>query len=158
MDKKPKNKHFVQKKWRFFFLTGLWHGFGRCGSPPKKTTMKPRIEIFADDGLMRRILFHALVDLPVEVGCSSCMNLDGGSWTMADLVILLHAAPLISGGELCGRLRCRPRHQRLYVIAWQQSEQAVLGLLECGVDQYLTLPVSLHRLRAKVIHEILERA
>ena len=41
-----------------------------------------------------------------------------------------------------------------YVVSWQQSEQTVLSLLECGVNQYLTFPVSLQRLRAKVAGDL----
>ena len=39
-------------------------------------------------------------------------------------------------------------------MAWQQAKQSVLSLLECGVDQYLTFPVSLQRLRTKVANEL----
>ena len=35
-----------------------------------------------------------------------------------------------------------------------QSEQAVLSLLECGVDQYMAFPLSLQRLRGKVSNEL----
>ena len=40
------------------------------------------------------------------------------------------------------------------MLTWQQAEQTVLSLLECGVDQYLTFPVSLARLRSKVAEEL----
>ena len=46
------------------------------------------------------------------------------------------------------------RRPLVYVVAWQQAEQSVLSLLECGVDQYLTFPVSLQRLRTKVANEL----
>lgn len=72
-----------------------------------------------------------------------------------DLVLLLMA------GELLCRCRgvetIRPRglkRPRVYVLSWQQSEQIVLSLLEQGVDQYLTLPISLERLRNKIRREI----
>lgn len=46
------------------------------------------------------------------------------------------------------------RKPLVYVVAWQQAEQSVLSLLECGVDQYLTFPVSLQRLRMKVANDL----
>lgn len=44
---------------------------------------------------------------------------------------------------------CVPRTETaaVYVVSWLQSEQAVLSLLECGVDQYMAFPLSLQRLR-----------
>ena len=42
----------------------------------------------------------------------------------------------------------------VYVVAWQQAEQTVLSLLECGVDQYMTFPVSLQRLRTKIANAL----
>jgi DNA-binding response OmpR family regulator len=37
------------------------------------------------------------------------------------------------------------------VIAWQQAEQTVLSLLEEGVDQYMTFPICVNRLRSKIL-------
>lgn len=72
-----------------------------------------------------------------------------------DLVLLLMAGSLLCR---CGGVETiRPRglkRPRVYVLSWQQSEQIVLSLLEQGVDQYLTLPISLERLRNKIRQEI----
>lgn len=68
----------------------------------------------------------------------------------ADLVIVVAIAPFIDGREFLSQIR-RKGEQRpvIYVIAWHQSEQIVLSLLECGVDQYLTFPICMNRLRMK---------
>ena len=72
-----------------------------------------------------------------------------------DLVIVLAVKPFINGSELIKRIRTNDkRNPPIYVIAWQQSEQIVLSLLECGVDQYMTFPVSMSRLRGKVEGEL----
>lgn len=72
-----------------------------------------------------------------------------------DLVIILLITPFMSGSDLVRRIRhidkCRPP---IYVISWQQSEQTVLSLLECGVDQYLTFPICMGRLRGKAIEQL----
>ncbi len=73
-----------------------------------------------------------------------------------DLVILLTATPFLCGRDVVHTLRPPGlRRPQVYVVSWQQSEQVVLGLLECGVDQYMTFPVSLARLRGKVANELM---
>ena len=67
-----------------------------------------------------------------------------------DLVIVLAVKPFINGSELIKRIRTSDkRNPPIYVISWQQSEQIVLSLLECGVDQYMTFPICMSRLRGK---------
>ncbi len=67
-----------------------------------------------------------------------------------DLVIILAVKPFIDGSELIRRIRLNDKRKPpIYVIAWQQSEQIVLSLLECGVDQYMTFPICMSRLRGK---------
>ena len=67
-----------------------------------------------------------------------------------DLVIILAIRPFIDGSELIKRIRQGNKRQPpIYVVAWQQSEQIVLSLLECGVDQYMTFPICMSRLRGK---------
>lgn len=68
-----------------------------------------------------------------------------------DAVVVLGAAHFFSGSLSAESLRPRgSRRPEIYVISWQHSEHAVLSLLECGVDQYMTLPLSLGRLRLKL--------
>lgn len=68
-----------------------------------------------------------------------------------DLVIIVAVAPFLNGSHLIQRIRLsQERKPAIYVIAWHQSEHIVLGLLECGVDQYMTLPVCMGRLRNKL--------
>lgn len=70
---------------------------------------------------------------------------------MPDLVIILSLTPFIAGLPLVERLRRRSVGRiPIYVIGWQQSERAVVNLIRCGVDQYMTFPVSLHRLCGKI--------
>ena len=67
-----------------------------------------------------------------------------------DIVIILDIAPFIDGTELLPVIRAiAATRPKIYVIAWHQSEQIVLSLLECGVDQYMTFPICMSRLRMK---------
>ncbi len=68
-----------------------------------------------------------------------------------DLVIVLAVAPFVDGSEFIRRIRtASDRRPAVYVVSWQQSEQTVLSLLDCGVDQYMTFPVCMSRLQRKV--------
>lgn len=68
----------------------------------------------------------------------------------ADLVIILSTAPMLGGRNIIKQLR-RERHRpEIYVISWRHAEQAILSLLECGIDQYMTFPICMERLKAKI--------
>lgn len=82
------------------------------------------------------------------------------------LIIILDIAPLINGLDIATLLRkitTKALHSTshirsaIYVITWQQDEQSVLSLLESGIDQYLTFPICIDRLRNKVCEQILGR-
>ena len=112
-----------------------------------------RILIVAEDAFVRDVIRHALVGLDAEVRCAEnrermqllCRHLS------FDLVLVLHAALFLCGGNPVREIRpAGLRRPAVYVLSWQQSEQTVLSLLEAGVDQYMTFPVSLQRLRRKV--------
>ncbi len=80
----------------------------------------------------------------IEQTIASCQH------EQAEIVIVIAIAPFIDGRELVAQIRGKGRQRPvIYVIAWQQSEQIVLSLLECGVDQYLTFPICMNRLRMK---------
>ncbi|MDE5708774.1 MAG: DNA-binding response regulator [Alistipes sp.] len=116
-----------------------------------------RVLIASDDEFARELIRLALSGVEAEVRCCGCgaevERLCGR--VLFDLVIVLRTAPFFCGRGLIGRLRPdRLRRPVVYVVSWQQSEQTVLSLLECGVDQYLTFPVSLQRLRSKVVNEL----
>lgn len=67
-------------------------------------------------------------------------------------VVVLGCSAFSDGRLSVGQLRPRgARRPEIYVISWHHSEQAVLSLLECGVNQYLTFPVNLRRLCRKLI-------
>lgn len=112
-----------------------------------------RILIVSDDAFLRDLVRLSLLDIEAEVRCAS----DGKQMqrlcrkVLFDLVIVLRVAPFLCGDNPVRDLRpAGLRRPSFYVVSWQQSEQTVLSLLECGVDQYMTFPVSLQRLRRKV--------
>ena len=112
-----------------------------------------RILIVAEDAFEREVIRLSLAGLGAEVRCAD----DGDAMRQLcrrlafDLVIVLRATPFLCGGNPVRELRpAGLRRPAVYVLSWQQAEQTVLSLLEAGVDQYMTFPVSLQRLRRKV--------
>lgn len=93
------------------------------------------------------------LDAEVRAAAESSEAEHASRSVLFDLVIVLTGAPLSCCGCIAPR-RNGLRRPVVYVVAWQQSEQAVLSLLENGVDQYMTFPVSLQRLRGKVADEL----
>lgn len=70
--------------------------------------------------------------------------------TNADLVIILSMASLLGRQNIIKQLRYDSHKPEIYVISWRHAEQAILSLLECGIDQYMTFPICMGRLKAKV--------
>lgn len=115
--------------------------------------MERNILIVSRDNLLREMVRFALRDLPAEIHCTADAAAAAplAARTQPDCILVLGAAPLLGGGREAAALRqCGGRRPKLLVVAWQHAEQTVLGLLENGVDQYMTFPVNLQRLYAKV--------
>ena len=146
---------------KFFGRPPLWHGFGpvvRAGIVgPADRIMHHRILIVAEDAFVRDVIRLSLVGLEAEVRCVE----DGERMRRLcrrmqfDLIIVLQATMFLCGGNPVREVRpAGLRRPVVYVLSWQQAEQTVLSLLEAGVDQYMTFPVSLQRLRRKVADEL----
>ncbi len=117
----------------------------------------PRILIVADNRFTRDLIRLSLLDLDAEIRCAAdyaAMRQICRRMTF-DLIIVLQAALFLCGSDPVHEVRpAGLRRPKIFVLSWQQAEQTVLSLLEAGVDQYLTFPVSLHRLRRKVADEL----
>lgn len=113
-----------------------------------------RILIFGSDVVLTELVVVALSGLGAELRVAA-------NWpdferltarTVFDVVVVLEVAPVRSGRNFFRRIRPRPlRRPEIYVVAWHQAADTVLAMLECGVDQYLSFPLNLSRLRGKVI-------
>ena len=112
-----------------------------------------RVLIVSDEAFLRDLIRLSIADRRTEVRCAAdVVQMARLTRRMLfDLVLFIGTSAFRNG---CDAVRLvRPaglRHPRIYVVAWPQAEETVLGLLECGVDQYLTFPVGLGRLRSKV--------
>ncbi len=135
----------------------FWHGFGAMWRVEIKVGTMSRILIVSEEAFLGELLRWALADLGVEVRSASnigrmtelCRN------TKIDLVVLLGAGHFCGGVDPVRSVRpMGARRPVIYVLAWQQSEHTVMSLLEAGVDQYMTFPVNLYRLRRKIVEEL----
>ena len=116
-----------------------------------------RILIVSDDIFLRDMVRLSLADLRTEVRCAAdadqMMRMCGR--VLFDVVIVLRMSPFLCGRDVVRDVRPAGLKRPLfYVVSWQQSEQAVLSLLESGVDQYMAFPLSLQRLRGKVANDL----
>ncbi len=116
-----------------------------------------RILIVSDDAFLCDLVRLSLADMGAEVHCAADA---AGMRTLCrrmlfDLIVVLDTGIFFAGGVSVRSVRpAGLRRPAVYVLSWQQSEQTVLSLFEEGVNQYLTFPVSLRRLRRKIAEEI----
>lgn len=116
-----------------------------------------RLLICSDDTLLAELVRSVVADLGVEVrvalDCAEFEHLAQSS--LYELVIVIGVRLFRSGTAWMERVRPHPlRRPEIFVLAWQQSEQTVVGLLEEGVNQYMTFPLNPVRLRAKIIETL----
>ena len=128
--------------------------------------MAKTIIIYSPQAEARALIGAIVADLGAQVvGVESAERLLClASELRPSLIIMLDIAPLRNGRNIASRLRkawqeqgTQPRRTAIFVVTWQQSEQCVLSLLESGIDQYLTFPISIERLRHKACQQIAGR-
>lgn len=128
--------------------------------------MAKTIIIYSPQAEARALIGAIVADLGAQVvGVESAERLLSlASELRPSLIIMLDIAPLRNGRNIASRLRkawqeqgTQPRRTAIFVVTWQQSEQCVLSLLESGIDQYLTFPISIERLRHKACQQIAGR-
>ena len=116
-----------------------------------------RLLICSDDTLLAVLVRAVVSDLDVEVRMAlDCADFERQTQAaLYELVIVIGVRPFRGGDAWMDRVRPRPlRRPEIFVLAWQQSEQTVVGLLEGGANQYLTFPFNPVRLRAKIIESL----
>lgn len=116
-----------------------------------------RILIVSEDFVLRKAVAFSLNDLDACVECADTVSamLVLHRESPFDLVIVMGTAAEMCRQEVMDTLRAdKTRRTRVFVISWPQSEQMVRSMYRM---EYMTLPVSLHRLRRKVINELIDR-
>ena len=116
-----------------------------------------RIAVISSDKMLERTVVLALECAAtgrVEVVAAGGRATEGSlpDVTDCDTVVVIGAGGFASGRLSARRLRgAGVRRPQIFVVSWQHNEQTVMGLIECGVDQYMTFPLSLRRLCVKLL-------
>jgi DNA-binding response OmpR family regulator len=118
-----------------------------------------RLLVVEDDETIGRALRSSLVVHGHEVswcttGADALAAADDGAF---DLVLLDLGLPDVDGVDLCHDLRLRQPDAVLVMLTARDAEMDVIIGLEAGADDYLTKPVGLAELHAR-IHAHLRRA
>ena len=142
----------------FFSLFPVWHIFRLHSTALKRPDMNNnKIVIYSPTSPLATLIAQIIEDSSTQIICCTqphqiiplCRH------EQPSLLIILAIAPLFEGSELITNLRTSLRYRLpIYVISWQQSEHIVLSLLECGIDQYMTFPIGMSRLRYKAIEHL----
>lgn len=123
----------------------------------KQNADTPKIIIACSEEPLRRILAHSLRTLGCGVECvtthkalvTRCLH------HRYAVILTCFRAPLIAGYRTARRLAGgTSRSSALFVLADRPSPSEVVTLLERGVEQVLTLPVSTARLRRKIEYSL----
>lgn len=119
-----------------------------------------KIVIYSPCSLLAGVMSEIVGGVASRVVC--CQSIEQTITTCQreepDLVIILSIKPFLNGSGLIAEIRQRDkRRPPIYVVSWQQAENVVLSLLECGVDQYFTFPICIGRLRNKAAEELKHR-
>ena len=112
-----------------------------------------RILIVSDEEFLRDVIRLSLADMQADVRCAS--DVPDMQRMVRRMLFDVGTSAFFTGCDVVRTLRPAGLGRPLvYVVAWQQAEQTVLSLLECGVGQYMTFPVSLQRLRTKIANAL----
>lgn len=116
-----------------------------------------RILIASGDEVLRRTLAFSLHDMDTKVDFAPTKEdmLAMCRTSKFNLIMLVGTMLPMCRQDVMEVLR--PDGQRppkIYVISWQHADLPTQRLLRSGVDQYMTLPVNLHRLRNKILNEL----
>ncbi len=117
-----------------------------------------KLVVFASDPIEGHLIALSLTGLGlpvVELSSQETLDAVCRQGDVALVVMLGSAEVLASATEVRRRNTGRPR-PKLYLLSWHHTASTATALLEQGVDQTLTLPVSITRLRRKVA-DLLQR-
>lgn len=119
----------------------------------KDITDRPQVIVACSDEPLRRILVHSLSTLDCGVESVATHKALVARCLSRHYAVILTCfrSPLLASCRLVARLCGTPsRRSSLFVLTDSPSASETVTLLERGVEQVMTLPVSLTRLRKKV--------
>ncbi|MBQ9137898.1 MAG: response regulator transcription factor [Alistipes sp.] len=115
-----------------------------------------KILVFSPSFRMRAMIVGILTSPGVEVESVTSRRalFKRCAEKLFDRVVIEDYRLFMDGGGSVERIRTHfATRPKIVVLSTVIDEQTVLSLLECGIDQYLLLPVSPARLRRKVCNQ-----
>ncbi|MBP3332185.1 MAG: response regulator [Tidjanibacter sp.] len=112
-----------------------------------------KILIAVADRILAEILRYSLRNMGAEIDVVDNEDRFVNSVLHNDYVIVLtqFSAPFLNGYDLVKRIKSRSQRKPIiYLISHVGNETLLLSLFDSGVDQYITLPLSLTRLKRKL--------
>lgn len=112
-----------------------------------------KILIASEDLLAASVLSCCLHGLSEQTEVSTsrtrmCTLMRSGAF---DVLLTTFCEPFLDGQDLGGTIPGRRiASPAIFVLSWSPSEWRVMSLCESGVDQYMTLPCDMSRLRARI--------
>ena len=128
----------------------VWHIFGMKGCAMVK------ILVFSPSFRMRAMIVGILTSSGVEVESVTSRRalFKRCSEKLFDKVVIEDFRLFMDGEGSVERIRAHfSSRPKIVVLSTTVDEQTILSLFECGVDQYILLPLSPSRLRRKVCGE-----
>lgn len=112
-----------------------------------------KILIAVADGILAEILRYSLRNMGTEIDTVSNEELFVSHLLHNEYAIVLtqFTAPFLNGYDIVKRIKSRSRRKPIiYLISHVSNEALLLSLFDSGVDQYITLPMSITRLKRKL--------
>lgn len=134
-------------------LAYFWVLFARKSTIRITDKIMGEILIAGRDGFVRDMVAATALRAGLSAVCVASLSeaADDCRRGRYERVVVIGCSTFADGEVAVESLRPRGcRRPEIYVISWHHSERAVLSLLECGVNQYITLPVDLRRLCLKL--------
>lgn len=121
----------------------------------------PKILIFTPDTVIGNIMASAVADLADEVVCATTACDMDAALCRGRLALIIIASTRSLGSDVRLDLMTEYLHRRgipVFVVLEHLSESRATRLLQCGIEQCMTFPINMHRLRRKVRDVIINRS
>ena len=116
-----------------------------------------KILIAVSDDVLLEILRYTLRNIGAEIDTVDNQERFINMMLNCDyaVVVTQFSAPFLNGYDIVSRLRRNNRRKPvIYLISHVNNDSMLLSLFDSGVDRYMTLPLSITRLKRKLSAEL----
>ncbi|MBO7221105.1 MAG: response regulator [Alistipes sp.] len=111
------------------------------------------VVIYSKNGLLRAFVKGVLSGTKLEIRevASREKLFDLCRKSKFELLLTDDVMMFVNGSEAMGKIRCGDALPQIFILSHNLSEDCVMALLEMGINQFISLPLSPERLRNKVL-------